>query len=57
MFDRGDDGPSRVCEKSIDNKKVKAFYLSSLVPPILLLIHIPPIPPVDAVSERGDGNS
>lgn len=45
-------------EKSIDSKKVKAFYLSSLDPPILLLIPPSlPIPPVDAVSERGDGSS
>lgn len=26
MFDRGDDGPSKACDFSIDSKKVKAFF-------------------------------
>lgn len=29
MFDRGDDGPSKACDFSIDSKKVKALSCDS----------------------------
>lgn len=30
MFDKGDDGPSKACDFSIDSKKVKAFFFPTI---------------------------
>lgn len=52
MFDRGDDGPFRACDFSIDSKKVKAFSL------VFRRYNIVQRPGgMVKRGERGDGNS